>query len=175
MSQMIDGGCLCGRVRYRAAQPPLRTLVCHCSFCQRVTGSLAYSESLFPMDAVQFSGAPMRSYAHRSDSSGKKVVVHFCESCGTTVSLSFERWPDVRAISRGTMDVPGLVEVTAHIWTRSAQSGGALPAGIDCFDQARASLHGTAQTPRRFDVPVMVEPRPEARSDHQDGKGLADE
>ena len=162
MSQTIDGGCLCGSVRYRAAQPPLRTLVCHCRFCQRMTGSMAYSESMFPMDAVQFSGAPMRSYAHRSDSSGKNVMVHFCASCGTTVSLSFERWPDVRAISRGTMDVPEAVEVTAHIWTRSAHSGGALPAGIDCFDQARASLDGTAETPQRFDVPVMVEPRPEA-------------
>jgi len=162
VSQTIDGGCLCGSVRYRAAQPPLRTLVCHCSFCQRMTGSLAYAESMFPMDAVQFSGAPMRSYVHRSDGSGKNVVVNFCATCGTTVSLCFERWPDVRAISRGTMDVPELVEVTAHIWTRSAHSGGALPAGIDCFDQARASLDGTAETPQRFDVPVMVEPRPEA-------------
>ena len=162
MSQTIDGGCLCGSVRYRAAQPPLRTLVCHCRFCQRMTGSMAYSESMFPMDAVQFSGAPMQSYAHRSDNSGKNVTVHFCASCGTTVSLSFERWPDVRAISRGTMDVPEAVEVTAHIWTRSAHSGGALPAGIDCFDQARASLDGTAETPQRFDVPLMVEPRPKA-------------
>ncbi len=111
------------------------------------------------MDAVQFSGTPMRSYAHRSDSSGKQVMVHFCETCGTTLSSSFERWPDLRAISRGTMDAPEDVEVTAHIWTRSAQSGGALPAGIDCFDQARASLDGVAATPQRFDVPVMVEPR----------------
>jgi len=175
VSQTIDGGCLCGSVRYRATQPPLRTLVCHCSFCQRMTGSLAYSESLFPMDAVQFSGAPMRSYAHRSDSSGKQVVVHFCATCGTTLSLSFERWPDVRAISRGSMDTPGRVDVTAHIWTRSAQSGGALPAGIDCFAQARASLDGVARTPQRFDVPVMIAPRPEAISDDQDGKGPADE
>ncbi len=166
MSLMIDGACLCGRVRYRAAQPPLRTLVCHCSFCQRVTGSLAYSESLFLMDAVQFSGAPMRSYAHRSDTSGKQVFVHFCETCGTTLSLTFERWPDLRAISRGTMDAPESVEVTAHIWTRSAHSGGALPAGIDCFDQARATLDGVAETPRRLDAPVMIEPH--ARSHHKE-------
>ena len=161
MGQTIDGGCLCGRVRYRAAQAPLHTLVCHCTFCQRVTGSLAYSESLFPMDAVQFSGAPMRCYAHCSDTSGKQVIVNFCETCGTTVSLTFERWPDVRAISRGIMDAPEGVEVTAHIWTRSAHSGGALPAGIDCFDQARANLDGAAKTPRRLDVPVMVGPRPD--------------
>lgn len=159
MSQTIEGGCLCGRIRYRATQAPLRTLVCHCTFCQRVTGSLAYSESLFPMDAVQFSGAPMRAYAHRSDSSGKQVFVHFCDTCGTTLSLTFERWPDARAISRGTMDAPEAVEVTAHIWTRSAHSGGALPAGIDCFEQARATLDGVAETPRRLDVPAMIEPR----------------
>src|SRR5688572_20428731 len=96
-----EGGCLCGSVRYRANGPALRTLVCHCRFCQRMTGSTSCAESMFPIDAVDFTGQ-LRVYSHRSANSGKAVHVHFCPQCGTTLTLTFERWPEYRAVSRGT-------------------------------------------------------------------------
>lgn len=158
MSVVLEGGCLCGKVRFTAKQAPLRTLACHCTFCQRVTGSSFYAESMFPRDAVEFNGGELRQYAHRSDSSGKQVFVEFCPSCGTTVGLSFERWPDMRAISRGCYDDPDAVEVTSHIWTRSAQTGVALPAGVDCFAGARATLDGQPERATRHERPVMAWP-----------------
>lgn len=155
MPDSLTGGCLCGSIRFRASKAPLRTLVCHCTFCQRMTGSSAYAESLFQVEDVTFSGEGIRRYTHRSDSSGKNVFVEFCSNCGTTLGLTFERWPDIRAISRGCYDDPNAVEVTANIWTRSAQSGVALPAGIDCFLEARMTLDGQANVPQRFDSPIM--------------------
>jgi hypothetical protein len=92
-----------------------------------------------------------------SDGSGQKVFVHFCPTCGTTVSLTFERWPDVRGIARGCYDEPDAVTVSSHIWTRSAQSGTALPAGVDCFAKARASLDGVPEPAVRHASPIMVE------------------
>ena len=166
MPEALTGGCLCGAVRFRTTKAPLRTLVCHCSFCQRMTGSTSYAESLFQFDDVEFSGGEVRRYAHRSDTSGKNVFVEFCPSCGTTLGLTFERWPDLRAISRGCYDDPDAVQVTANIWTRSAQSGVPLPAGIDCFLEARMTLDGQANTPQRFDVPVM----PQRDRDTKGGK-----
>ncbi len=152
----LEGGCLCGSVRFRALQPPLRTLACHCTFCQRVTGSAFYAESLYPMQAVEFNDGELKQYEHTSDNSHKKVFVHFCAQCGTTVGLTFERWPDVRAISRGCYDDPNAVTVSSHIWTRSAQTGVALPADIDCFTEARATLEGTPLEASRFEAPVMA-------------------
>jgi hypothetical protein len=143
-------------VRFRASQAPLRTLACHCTFCQKLTGSSFYAESLFPIDAVEFNDGELSQYQHRSDGSGKQVNVHFCPRCGTTVGLSFERWPDLRAISRGCYDDPNAVEITSNIWTRSAQTGVALPSGIDCFLGPRASLDGEPEPARRFDHPVMA-------------------
>ncbi len=156
MSSHIEGGCLCGKVRFALSGAPMRTFVCHCTFCQRVTGSSFYAESIFPQAAIRFNQGERRSYEHRSDGSGKKVFVHFCPTCGTTIGLTFERWPDLHGISRGCLDDPDAVEISSHIWTRSAQSGVVLPAQVDCFDQARASLDGEPAQATRHGVPVMV-------------------
>lgn len=154
MATVLEGGCLCGKVRFKVDRPPIRTFACHCTFCQRVTGSAFYAESIFDNDAVSFNGGALSQYEHRSDVSGKKVYVHFCPTCGTTVGLTFERWPTMRAISRGCYDDPNAVAVGSHIWTRSAQTGVVLPAHVDCFDMARATLDGQALPPVQHDVPV---------------------
>ena len=151
-----DGGCLCGSIRFRAVGEPLRTLVCHCKFCQRMTGSTSYAESMYAVDAVQFSGAPMARYSQMSEGSSKQVHVDFCPRCGTTMTLTFERWPKLRAISRGTFDEPNSVSIDAHIWTSSAQTGVVLPAKTDCFRFALVDLAGSPETPARFDAPQMA-------------------
>ena len=156
MTQELEGGCLCGKVRFRATRPPMRTLACHCTFCQKVTGSAYFAESMFQMDAVQFKDAKTNSYAHLSDSSNKRVWVHFCSNCGTTVSLTFERWPDVRGIARGCYDNPDAVAVSSHIWTRSAQSGTALPDAVECFAKARMTQDGKAEPSVIHTSPVMA-------------------
>lgn len=40
----LEGGCRCGRVRIRISAAPLLSMACHCTGCQRMTGS-AYSLS----------------------------------------------------------------------------------------------------------------------------------
>ncbi|HYD94661.1 MAG TPA: GFA family protein [Noviherbaspirillum sp.] len=155
MSEIHEGGCLCRSVRYRAIGPALRTLVCHCRFCQKMTGSTSYAETMYPVDAVEFIGR-LSIYRHYSETSAKPVHVHFCPTCGTTVTLTFERWPEYRAISRGTFDDPDWIPIDAHIWTESAQSGVVLPASTDCFRQARIKLDGTPEVAERFGAPVFA-------------------
>ena len=157
MAAELEGGCLFGRVRFRTNQAPLRTLACHCTICQEVTGSSYFAESMFPMDAVLFNTVKLSRYEYLSDASSKEVFVHFCPNCGTTVSLTFERWPQIRGISRGCYDDPNAVAVSSHIWTRSAQTGTALPEGVECFsksadDPRRASRAVNQARPRKFCV-----------------------
>ncbi|SFS02386.1 GFA family protein [Sphingomonas jatrophae] len=40
-----EGGCRCGRVRFRITAPPLISMACHCRGCQRMTAS-AFSLSI---------------------------------------------------------------------------------------------------------------------------------
>ena len=157
MSAPVTGGCLCSGIRFRATGAPQRTLACHCTFCQRLTGSAFYVESIFEIGAVEFEGGEIKTYAHLSDTSGKSVYVHFCARCGTTLGLTFERWPNMRAVSRSCFDSPSAIPIDAHIWTRSAQSGVALPSGVDCFAQSRYIPNGQTEVPERYDGPIMAD------------------
>jgi hypothetical protein len=120
------------------------------------SSSASNRRHLEPLEGVEFNDGEIRKYEHTSDVSGKKVYVEFCPTCGTTVGLTFERWPNLRALSRGCYDDPNAVEVAANIWTRSAQSGVALPAGIDCFAKARLTPEGQPEHPAKYPVPVMA-------------------
>ncbi len=40
-----EGGCRCGRVRFKVSVPPLLTMACHCTGCQQMTAS-AFSLSI---------------------------------------------------------------------------------------------------------------------------------
>jgi len=122
-----EGGCLCGAVRYAAAGQPVRVTVCHCTFCQRLTGSAFLVEPIFARGDVKFVAAAPEVYKHRSDSSGKRVSVHFCARCGAHLMLSFERFSSVVGMFGGTFDDPNWFErgpgKSRHIFGRSAQKG----------------------------------------------------
>ena len=46
----IEGGCRCGRVRFRLSEAPWMETVCHCRGCQRMTAS-AFSTTLIMPDS----------------------------------------------------------------------------------------------------------------------------
>jgi hypothetical protein len=146
-----EGGCLCGAVRYRTFAEPLRVTICHCRFCQRFTGSAFLVEPIFRREDVALSGAELRVYDHRSDSSGKRVSLNFCGQCGTTLFLDLERFPDIYGLCGGTFDDPDWFDRSPgkcrHIFTRSAQKGVVLPAGLDTFREHALRLDGTPNQP----------------------------
>jgi hypothetical protein len=133
MPNVHEGGCLCGDVRYKTTAEPLRVTICHCTFCQRFTGSAFLVEPIFRRADVVFAGTELRTYGHRSDVSGKRVTLSFCGRCGTTLYLDLERFPDILGLCGGTFDDPNWFDrgprICRHIYTRSAQKGVVLPAG----------------------------------------------
>jgi hypothetical protein len=158
MSNIHEGGCLCRAVRYETTGAPRHTTICHCTFCQKLTGSAFLVEPIFRRDRVVFSGTAPATYEHRSDGSDKRVTVRFCATCGTTVCLGFERFPDFLGICGGTFDDPNWFERSvdncSHIFTRSAQRGVVLPAGLAIFTEHALRLDGTSN-----DATVLAEPR----------------
>jgi len=154
MSIAHEGGCLCGDVRYTATAAPLRVTVCHCTFCQRFTGSAFLVEPIFKEEDIVFSGQTAKVFDHRSDSSHKRVSLHFCGRCGTTLYLSFERFPGFLGLCAGTFDDPNWFDRTPencrHIFTHSAQTGVVLPAGVETYPDHAMQLDGSANKPVVF-------------------------
>jgi hypothetical protein len=151
MSVVHEGGCLCGDVRYKTVAEPIRITICHCSFCQKLTGSAYLVEPIFRKQDVVFKGVPPKTYEHRSDSSQKRVILNFCGRCGTTIYLDLERFPDILGLCGGTFDDPNWFDrgqgKCRHIFTRSAQKGVMLPAGVDLYEEHALKLDGTANQP----------------------------
>jgi hypothetical protein len=151
MSVVHQGGCLCGEVRYRTTAEPVRVTICHCTFCQRLTGSAYLVEPIFGRTDVVFHGTPARTYDHRSDSSRKRVTLNFCGRCATTICLDLERFPEVLGLCAGTFDDPNWFDRSAdscrHIFTRSAQAGVILPAGVSLYEKHALNLDGTPNQP----------------------------
>jgi hypothetical protein len=146
-----NGGCLCGAVRYAVSAAPIRVTICHCTFCQKITGSAYLVEPVFRKEDMSFSAAMLKAFVHRSDSSHKKVTVHFCETCATKIYLDLERFPDIWGVFGGTFDDPNWFDRSAancrHIFTRSAQHGVVLPSGVATFDAHAVGLDGTPNEP----------------------------
>lgn len=138
MSEHHSGGCLCGALRYRTHGVPVRTAVCHCTFCQRRTGSATAPLASFPCDRVElkFDNGALGVYEHRSDESQRWLRMHFCKRCATTVMLTLEKWPGICVIAGGSFDERDWFAVERHVWTRSAQRWVGLPEDVECFAQA---------------------------------------
>ena len=106
MSEIHEGGCQCGGVRYRTSGTPRRISVCACRACQLRTGAPLGVSVYFDDADVEFLRGEMRAFERIADT-GRKLVHEFCPSCGTTVSWTAEFVPGLRGIAAGTFDDPG--------------------------------------------------------------------
>lgn len=137
-----EGGCLCGAVRYRTRGDPILVNVCHCTFCQRRTGSAFGISVIFNEADVETSGK-RGVFEHRSDESGRWLRNEFCPACGTTVGWTAEMRPGMRIIAGGTFDDPKWFTINRFIWVRSAHSWIEPPPGMEVFETAVPSPRAT--------------------------------
>ena len=136
---MHEGGCLCGAVRYRVRNPPFRTSVCHCRFCQRRTGSAFGVGVYFRKEDFELLRGELKSYEHRSDESGRWLRMEFCPKCGTTLTWTLEMFPDGRGVAGGSFDDPAWIRIERHTWTRSKHAWVPLPEDVEIFEKAALS------------------------------------
>jgi hypothetical protein len=154
------GGCLCDAVRYEARAEPLRVTLCHCRFCQRATGAACMVEPIFQNEDLTVTRGTPAIYSHRSAGSGKLVHVHFCQTCGTKLYLTFERFPDVCGVYAGTFDVPDWFgidpENAKQIFIEEARSDSILMPGINAFREHATLNDGTPAEPAVYGRPHIV-------------------
>src|SRR5262245_4018306 len=118
-----EGGCVCGGVRFRALGAPLRVTVCHCTWCQRRTGTAFGTEVVYLRDQVELLGQTIARYRHISDESGRWLEIEFCSRCRSNLGFTLEAVPGIRTLPAGAFDDPSWISPEQckfrHVFTRS--------------------------------------------------------
>lgn len=111
MAEAREGGCLCGKVRFRVEGAPKWAAHCHCNSCRKFTGSIFATYAGYETGAVtQLGAAPVRHH------SSPGVTRSFCGQCGTAISYESERWPGEIHLLVGAFDDAGIFEPEAHVY-----------------------------------------------------------
>jgi hypothetical protein len=127
----MEGGCQCGSVRYRIAGEPLALAVCHCTECQRQSGSAFGMSLAVRTEAFRLLAGEPRTFTVTCDS-GRTKTCAFCASCGTRI---YHRVHDaVLSLKPGTLDDTSWLRPTAHYWTKRKQPWVPVPDGVRCVE-----------------------------------------
>ena len=115
----MEGGCTCGHVRYRLAGKPLIVHACHCSWCQRETGTAHALNALYEADRVEHLKAEPE-FIQTPSASGRGQRIARCPNCKVAIWSNYpQAGPAVRFVRVGTMDSPGEYPPDIHIFTSS--------------------------------------------------------
>lgn len=134
-----DGGCACGYVRFRMKSRPLIVHCCHCSWCQRQNGSAFAVNALIEADRVQLLQGDVVDITVPSPS-GASQRISRCPNCQVAVwsyylVMSGGIGDLVRFIRVGTLDDPGQLPPDVHIYTSSKQPWVVVPPGASAVDE----------------------------------------
>ena len=108
-----NGSCLCGEVNFTYKSEPGMFLMCHCTDCQKSTGSPVASIIIIPEDDFIING-PTSSYECEA-----KVTRSFCKICGSQIFSRIESAPGVVAIKTGVLDEQPNIKPNLVCWTKS--------------------------------------------------------
>ena len=128
---MYNFSCHCKQLTYQYTGKPYCCYACHCTDCQRASGSAFTSNMIVDhADISLISGyASEMTYTHNND----QLQVTCCRSCATDLFLFFNSRPAIATILTGTFILQHWFSPVAHIWTDSAVSWLKLDDGLPCF------------------------------------------
>ena len=128
----IQGGCLCGAVRYTSTAEPVMTAICQCTHCQRQSGS-AFSVNVgIPKGSLQYTGDIPATFEDKG-TSGQPVHRRFCNKCGSPIVSEVEATPTLDWLKSGTLDDPSWLQPQVSVWSDSGQPWVKLPDAMPKF------------------------------------------
>ena len=133
MSEPIEGGCFCGRIRYRLKRRPMFVHCCHCTDCQRQVSSAFAINGIVEAENVELlQGEPVM--VTLSTDSGRPHDVYRCAECQSALWSDYGRRKWLRFVRLATLDEPSAFPPDVHIYTRSKLDWAPLPANARAFE-----------------------------------------
>jgi len=107
MNAPLTGGCLCGGVRFEVTEPLVSSSYCHCTRCQRRTGTAASAQARVAPGSLRVTAGDdlIRAY----DPGDRGFLKLFCSQCGSALWSKSPEDPEVVSVRLGVFDSdPGI-------------------------------------------------------------------
>jgi hypothetical protein len=142
MTLPLTGGCNCGAVRYEVSEALVRASYCHCTRCQRRTGTAASAQAHPAPGTFRIVAGEEALRMWKPPDGGEKW---FCGECGSAIYGSNPSHPDSVGIRMGTFDSDPGIRPTVRQFVAYAAPWEPLPDdGLPRFPESR---HAPAARP----------------------------
>ncbi|WP_114953265.1 GFA family protein [Sphingosinicella terrae] len=130
----FEGRCACGEIRYRMTSAPLFVHACHCTECQRLSGSAFALNALIETDRLELLTGDTEADPV-AGTSGKPQTIHRCPHCRVALWSHYPGAGQAAAFVRvGTLDEPARLPPDIAIFTSSRLPWLPLPEGIPAVE-----------------------------------------
>ena len=147
---MLQGGCLCGAVRYRFTGSSKGVTVCHCAMCRRWHGA----------PGAYVAGGSGADYAIDGEAhlhwfrSSEDAERGFCTQCGSRLFWRSRDGTSSMDVTAGSVDKPTGLTTAAHIWVPDKGDYYGIEDGPPRFVQGTDSavVHGDPRPQRQTEM-----------------------
>lgn len=133
MATKIKGGCMCGQVHYEIAAEPVMAGHCHCTDCQKNSGSGHTEHVMFPKAAVKVTGK-VSEYKSKADSGNTKIHA-FCPTCGSPVYATSSGFPDMMTVRAGSLENPEIFKPQMAVYAIRRRPWDHMDPKVPSFDR----------------------------------------
>ena len=126
----IEGGCLCGQVRYTSAEESGGGH-CHCIDCRKTSGTGHGSHMIVPEAAFTVTGE-LRFFDKPADS-GNMVSRGFCPTCGSAIYSTNSGMHGLVFVRASSLDEPEMFQPMMVVYTDRAASWDKMDEGLPSF------------------------------------------
>jgi hypothetical protein len=131
----LTGGCLCGAVRFEVTEPLVSSGYCHCTRCQRRTGTAASPGARIAPGSLRVLAGEEHIRAYEPEDGFAKV---FCTACGSSLWSRSQEDPDVYSIRLGAFDGDPGIRPTYRQFVAFAAPWEPIPNdGLERFPESR--------------------------------------
>ncbi|MDX6483652.1 MAG: hypothetical protein QOE95_1423 [Gaiellaceae bacterium] len=107
MDAPLTGSCLCGGVRFEVTEPLVSASYCHCTRCQRRSGTAASAQARVEPGSLHVTAGEELIRAYDPGDGG--FLKLFCSQCGSALWSKSPEDPEVMSVRLGVFDSdPGI-------------------------------------------------------------------
>ena len=131
----IEGGCLCGAVRYRIRSEPLSSGTCQCRSCRMASAAAIVPWITVNSDDFVFTAGQPIEY-----NSSPPATRTFCGRCGTPLTFRHTSYENKKIdVTTVTLDDPEAFPPEGHTWASQKLTWMRLADGLPCFEEGAPS------------------------------------